>query len=75
MEKVQELLRQISVRDLIKVFNIQVAIAIFLVFVIFRGLFTTIILKIIFKITKHKKKVKESRAYKILNNFFIFLGL
>ncbi len=71
----RELLRQVNVRDLIKIFNIQIAIAILLIFVIFRGLFSKIILKILFKITKHNKKVKESRAYKILNHFFIFLGL
>ncbi len=75
MNNLQALLSQINVKDLIKFFNFQIAIAIFLVFVIFRGLFTTIILKIVFAITKHKKKVKESRLYKILNRFFIFLGL
>ena len=75
MGKVQELLRQIKVSNLIKVFNIQIAIAIFLVFVIFRRIFSQIILKIFFWITKYKGKVKETRVYKVLNQFWIFVGL
>lgn len=75
MGKISSLLSQINVRDLIKLFNIQIAIAIFLVFFIFRGLFSQIILKVVFWFTKNTKKVKESNAYKILNKFFIFLGL
>ncbi len=75
MNNLQALLSQINIKDLIKFFNLQIAVAIFLIFFIFRGLFTKIILKIAYAITKKKKKVKESRLYKILNNFFIFLGL
>ena len=75
MGSIRNLLSQINLSGLIKLFNIQIAIAIFLIFLIFRRLFSQIILKIIFKVTKNKVKVKESGAYKILNNFFIFLGL
>ncbi len=75
MNNIRNLLSQINVRDLIKIFNIQIAVAIFLVFLIFRRLFSQIILKIIFWITKNKGKVKESKVYKILNNFWIFVGL
>ena len=75
MGNIRNLLSQINLSDLIKLFNIQIAIAIFLIFLIFRKLFSQIVLKIVFKITKNKVKVKESGAYKILNNFFIFLGL
>lgn len=75
MENIRAILKQVNIGDLIKIFNIQIAIALFLVFLIFRGLFSQIILKIVFKITKKDKKVKDSKAYKILNNFFIFLGL
>ena len=70
MGSIRNLLSQINLSGLIKLFNIQIAIAIFLIFLIFRRLFSQIILKIIFKVTKNKVKVKES-----LNNFFIFLGL
>lgn len=75
MNHIQEILSQINVIDLIKIFNIQIAIAVFLIFLIFRGLFSQIILKIVFCITKNKNKVKESTKYKILNRFFIFVGI
>lgn len=75
MNNLQQTLNQINLRDLIKLFNIQIAIAIFLIFLIFRGLFSKMILKIILKLTKSKTKPKESSAYKILTKFFIFLGL
>ena len=75
MENIHNFLKQINVKDLIKIFNMQIAFAIFLVFLIFRKLFSQIVLKIIFWLTKNKSKVKESKAYKILNNFWIFVGL
>lgn len=75
MENIQSLINQINIGDLIKIFNIQVAIAVFLIFIIFRGLFSKIILKIFFWITKDKRKAKESKAFKVLNNFLVFLGL
>lgn len=75
MRNIRAFLSQINVKDLIKIFNIQIAIAIILVFIIFRKLFSQIILKIIFWLTKNKKKVKDSKIYKILNNFWIFVGI
>ena len=75
MKNIHSFLTQINVRDLIKIFNIQIALAIFLVFIIFRKLFSQILLKIVFTLTKNKGKVKESKVYKILNNFWIFVGL
>lgn len=56
-------------------FNIQIAIIVFLVFLIFRGLFSQITLKIINFFTKSKEKVKDKKLYKLLHNFFVFLGL
>ncbi len=75
MENIQAFINQINIGDLIKLFNIQIAIAVCLVFIIFRGLFSQIILKIIFYITKNKSKVKDTKHYKILNKFWIFAGL
>lgn len=75
MDKIHAILRQIDIRYVITVFNIQIAIAVFLIFVIFRGLFSKIILKMIYWLTKNKGKVKESRVYKPLSNFFIVVGL
>lgn len=75
MGNIRNFLTQINVRDLIKIFNIQIALAIFLIFILFRKLFSQILLKIVFALTKNKGKIKESKVYKILNNFWIFLGL
>lgn len=74
MKNIGAFFTKINVRDLIKLFNFQIAIAIFCVFIIFRGLFSQIILKIVFKFTKNHGKVKESELYKVLNRFWIFLG-
>ena len=52
----------------------MIAFVVFAVFVIFRKLFSTMILKIIFCLTKNKNKVKQSKGYKSLNYFFVFLG-
>lgn len=72
MENVILFLKEMNIR----VLNVPIlAIAVFFAFVIFRKLFSTIILKIIFCMTKRKGKVKESRVYKTLNYFFVFLGL
>ncbi len=51
------------------------AFLLFFIFVIFRKLFSNIILKIVFWVTKNKRKVKESKVYKTLNYYFVFLGL
>lgn len=75
MENIQSLINQINIGDLIKLFNIQVAIAVFLIFIIFRGVFSKLVLKIFFWMLKDKRKVKESKAYKVLNRFWIFIGL
>lgn len=75
MSNIRALLNQINVKDLIALFNIQIALAVFLIFFIFRGLFSHIILKICFWITKNNKKIKESRGYAVLNSFFMFLGI
>lgn len=72
MEKIYGLLSRMNIEFLnMKIF----AIITFFVFVIFRKLFSSIILKIIFWMTKNKGKVKECRIYKPLNYFFVFFGL
>ena len=74
----QNILNQINIRDLVKLFNIQIAIAIFLIFLIFRGVFSHVIVKIFLIFTKKNKKeikIKETSGYKILCKFFAFLGM
>lgn len=75
MNTIKEFLNGIDVYNLIRLFNIQISIAVFLIFLIFRGIFSKLILRIVFLLTKNKGKVKESKAYGILNKFFVFLGL
>ena len=74
MNNIQEILSQINIQDLIKLFNIQIAIAIFLIFLIFRGLLSQLIVKIFFVLTRNKKKAKDSRLYRIMSVFLVFVG-
>ena len=74
MNTIRETLNQVNIGDLITIFNIQIAIAVFLIFLIFRGLISQLIVKIFFTITKNKKKPKDSRLYKILKVCCIFAG-
>ena len=75
MDNIRDFLTELNVKDLIKLFNIQIAIIVAILFFLLRGVFSQIILKIFFKITKNKQKIKQTKIYKILSNFFIFLGL
>ena len=54
-----------------KQWNIVIAILVFFVFLIFRGMFSQIILKIINVFTKSKERVKDNRLYKSFHNFFV----
>jgi len=74
MNNFRTFFEQINLTNLIKLFNIQIAIAVVLVFIIFKGLFSQVVLKIAFLFTKTKVKPKESKAYKILNAFWVFFG-
>lgn len=75
MNNIRDVFAQIGVADLVKLFDVQMAIIVFCVFFLFRGVFSSVILKIFFVITKSKEKVKDSRLYRILYNFFVFWGL
>ncbi len=75
MEKIKQLITSIDLDNLLKIFDIQIAIAVLLFFIIFRGLFSKILIKIYYRLTKNKKNPKESSMYKPLNIFFVFLGI
>ena len=70
MEALKAKLTSIDIKNLIAIFDIQIAIAVAIAFFLLRGLFARIILKIINKIKREKEDVKENSMYKPLRNFF-----
>lgn len=75
MEGIKEILASIDINNLLKIFDIQIALAVFAIFLVGRKVFSTIIIKLYYKITKCNKVAKESSMYKPLNTFFLFLGI
>ena len=74
MENIKGMLDTIDINNLLKIFDIQIAIGIFIIFFLFRGLFSRLVIKAYHTITKSEKATKESSMYKPLNTFFVFLG-
>ncbi len=75
MEKLKQLLDLIDLDNLLKIFDIQISIAVLIFFILFRGVFSKILIKIYYIFTKDKKNPKESSMYKPLNVFFVLLGI
>lgn len=75
MEEIKELLTSIDLDNLLKIFDIQISLGVLIFFIIFRGLFSKILIKIYYKLTKNKKNPKESAMYRPLNIFFVLLGI
>ena len=75
MGKIKEMMTFIDLDYLLKIFDIQIAIGILIFFVIFRSIFSKIIIKLYYKIIKCKKNPKESSMYRPFKNFFIILGI
>lgn len=75
MENIRQMLNSIDLNNLLKLFDIQIAIAVFLFFFVFRTIFSRILIKIYYKFTKCKKNPKDSQMYKPLNIFFVLLGI
>lgn len=75
MENIRQMLNSIDLNNLLKLFDIQIAIAVFLFFFVFRTIFSKILIKIYYKFTKCKKNPKDSQMYKPLNIFFVLLGI
>ena len=74
MDNIRAILDEIDINNLLKIFDIQIAIGIFIIFVVFRSLFSRLIIKSFYAITKNDKSSRESDMYKPLNIFFILLG-
>ncbi len=75
MEKLKDIIVSIDLDNLLKIFDIQIAIAVLIFFIIFRSVFSKILIKIYYGLIKSKKNAKENVMYKPLNIFFILLGI
>lgn len=75
MNKLREIITSIDLDNLLKIFDIQIAIGVLIFFILFRGIFSKILIKIYYKLIKCKKNPKDSSMYKPLNIFFILTGI
>ncbi len=75
MESLKNWIYHIDINNLLKIFDMQIAIGIVIIFFIFRTIFSRCIIKLFYIFTKNKKHAKESSMYKPLNTFFAFLGI
>ncbi len=75
MEVIKQWLSTIDINRLLTIFDIQIAIGVFVFFIIFRNAFTKLIIMFYYKLIKKKKNHKESSMYGIFNVFFVLLGL
>lgn len=75
MEEIKHWLTSINLEDLLKIFDFQIALAVFIIFFIFRNLFSRLIIKIYYKAIKSKKNPKDSTMYKPLKKFFVLFGV
>lgn len=69
------MLTSIDLDNLVTIFYAQISIAVLIFFIIFRGLFSRIIIKLYYTLIKSKKSPKDSSMYKPLNTFFILFGI
>ena len=76
MASLQQIVSSIDLDHLLKIFDIQIAIGVLILFILLRGIFAKILIKISYVIVRRKKKSpKESSMYKPLCVFFVFLGI
>ena len=75
IDKLSEWIHSINVESLLKFFDSQMAIGVFLFFTIFRGVLSRLVIRMYYRIIKSDKSPKESSMYKPLNIFFILLGV
>ncbi len=75
MDKIKQMITSIDLDNLLKLFDIQIAIGTLLFFWLLRGFFSRTLIKIYYKIIKCENNPKDSTMYKPLNLFFILLGV
>lgn len=75
MDNLVAFLKTIDVKSLMDIFDIQIAIAVILIFTLFRGAFATAIIKIYYKIVNKNKRAKDSSLYKYLTTLSVLIGV
>lgn len=75
MDKLKQMITSIDLDNLLKIFDLQIAIGVLLFFVLLRSVLSSLVIKIYYKIIKSDKLTKDSSMYKPLNIFFILLGV
>ena len=75
MTNIQETIASIDLDHLLKIFDFQIAIGVLILFILLRGVFARILIKISSIVTRSKKNPKESSMYKPLCIFFVLLGI
>lgn len=75
MVELKQMIASIDLDNLLKIFDLQIAIGVLLFFVVFRSVFSRLAIKLYYQIVKHDKNPKDSQMYKPLNLFFILLGV
>ena len=75
MSNFQNTITSIDLDHLMKLFDFQIAIGVLIIFILFRGVFARILIKISSIITKKKMNPKDSSMYKPLCVFFVLLGI
>lgn len=75
MEKLKEMITSIDLNNLLAIFDIQIAIAVILIFILFRKVFSSLVIKFYYMLIKKDKKPKDSQMYRFLNLLFIIVGI
>lgn len=75
MEGIKQTLTSIDINSLLKLFDMQISLGVIIVFFICRSLFSRLIIKAFYTLTKNPKNTKECSMYKPLNLYFVMLGI
>ncbi len=75
MEGLKQKLISLDIKNLLKIFNVQISVVTILIFFLLSGVFAKIIIKIINKIKKSDENAKESGMYIPLKTFFTLIGI
>ena len=75
MSGLKDTITSIDLDHLLKIFDFQIAIGVLILFILLRGIFARILIKISYIVTRSKKNPKESSMYKPLCVFFVLLGI
>lgn len=75
MTAITNFLYSIDLNHLITIFDIQIALAVVIIAFLIRGIVAQIIIRIVHKLTKSNKKVRDSEMYEPIKNMFVVLSI